>query len=152
MKDENRVAGPKDYERIVAIVDDWWGRPISDKLPRLYLGHFWSTSRVAEDASGLAGFLVGFVSPSQPGVAYAHFVAVRPDRRRTGLARALYREFEEVVAALGCVEVHAITGPGNTDSIRFHRRIGFAVSAPVVGYNGPGRPMVTFRKALECSA
>jgi len=58
MKDEIRVAGPEDYERIVAIVDDWWGQPISDKLPRLYLDHFWSTSRVAEDASGLAGFLV----------------------------------------------------------------------------------------------
>jgi L-amino acid N-acyltransferase YncA len=56
------------------------------------------------------------------------------------------------VAALGCVEVHAITGPGNTDSIHFHRHLGFAVSAPVTGYNGPGRPMVTFRRALETSA
>ncbi len=152
MKDEIRVASPEDYERIVAIVDDWWGRPICDKLLGLYRDHFWSMSRVAEDASRLAGVIDGLVSPSQPDVAYAHVVAVRPDRRRTGLARARYREFEEGVVALGCVEVHAITGSGNTDSIRFHRRLGFAVSAPVAGYKGPGRPMVTFRKALETSA
>lgn len=151
MKDEIRVAGPEDYERIVAIVDDWWGRPISDKLPRLYLDHFWSTSRVAEDTSAWP------VSSSASCRRRSRAWPTRTSWRcgRTAVARALlalYREFEEGVAAFGCVEVHAITGPGNTDSIRFHRCLGFAVSAPVAGFNGPGRPMVTFRKALETSA
>jgi hypothetical protein len=69
-----RVACPEDYDRIVAVVDDWWGRPVRASLPRLFLDHFWSTSRVAEDGQELAGFLVAFVSPSLPHVAYLHFV------------------------------------------------------------------------------
>jgi hypothetical protein len=57
-----RVAHPEDYDRIVAVIDDWWGRPVSASLPRLFLEHFWSSSRVAEDEQGLAGFLVVFIS------------------------------------------------------------------------------------------
>ena len=29
-----RVAHPEDYERIVAVIDEWWGRPVSASLPR----------------------------------------------------------------------------------------------------------------------
>ncbi|AEH08933.1 hypothetical protein FsymDg_1467 [Candidatus Protofrankia datiscae] len=84
---EVRVARPEDYDDIVSVVDDWWGRPVSTGLPRLFLDHFHSSSRVGEDSRGLAGFLVAFLSPAQPGVGYVHFVGVRPDRRGAGLAR-----------------------------------------------------------------
>jgi hypothetical protein len=33
----------------VAIVNDWWGRPIAGSLPRLFLDHFNRTSLVARD-------------------------------------------------------------------------------------------------------
>jgi hypothetical protein len=83
-----RGARPEDYDRIVALIDRWWGRPVSSSLPRLFLDHFWSTSRIAEDGQGLAGFLVAFVSPSQPLLAYVHFVGVRgparPPQKRPG--------------------------------------------------------------------
>ncbi len=90
-----RTAHPEDYEAIVAVVDDWWGRPVVSSLPRLFLDHFWSTSRVAEDQRGLAGFLIAFVSPSEPALAYVHFVGVRQDQRRSGLARQLYEDFAD---------------------------------------------------------
>ena len=61
-----RVARAEDYNRIVAVVDEWWGRPVGSCLPRLFLDHFWSTSRIVEDDLGLAAFLIAFVSPSQP--------------------------------------------------------------------------------------
>jgi ribosomal protein S18 acetylase RimI-like enzyme len=144
-----RVARPGDYDSIVAVVDDWWGRPVSRSLPRLFLEHFWPTSRVAEDPRGLAGFLVGFVSPAQPQCGYVHFAGVRPDRRTSGLARRLYDEFAVQASAQGCTELRAITAPGNAGSIRFHHRLGFEVSEPVADYNGTGRPMVAFRRRLE---
>ena len=144
-----RTATPEDFDRITAVVDDWWGRPVAASLPRLFLDHFWSTSLVADDAQGLAGFLIGFVSPSQPTRAYIHFAGVRPDRRATGLGRLLYGSFAAHVASLGCTELAAITSPGNEASIRFHRRLGFAVSEPIDDYNGPGRPMVVFRRGVE---
>lgn len=146
-----RTASPRDYDDIVAVVDDWWGRPVAAGLPRLFLDHFCRTSRVAEDQQGLAGFLVAFVSPARPAVTYVHFVGVRPDLRRTGLARALYDEAELEARRHGARELRAITAPGNTASIRFHERLGFTVSEVAEDHNGPGRAMVTFRRDLDQS-
>lgn len=142
-----RAALAADYDQIAAAVDGWWGRPIGAALPRLFLDHFHRTSLVAEDTNGLAGFLVGFPSPDQPDVAYLHFVGVRPDRRGSGLGRALYETFFALVRAAGRHRVHAITAPTNSGSVRFHERLGFTVSGPVEDYNGPGRPALRF--ALE---
>jgi len=143
-----RVAGPQDYDRIMAVVDGWWGRPVSRSLPRLFLDHFWSTSRIAEDEQGLAAFLVAFASPSQPRCGYVHFAGVRPDLRKSGLARRLYDDFADQAARQGCTELRAITAPGNVGSIRFHRSLGFTVGEPVPDYNGADRPMVTFSRQL----
>lgn len=147
-----RVARPGDYDAIVRAVDGWWGRQVSSSLPRLFLDHFWSTSRVAEDEQGLAGFLLAFVSPSEPQVGYVHFVGVRPDQRRRGLARMLYREFAGHALEQGCTEVRAVTAPVNKASVRFDERIGFTTSGPVPDYNGPGRPMFTFSLRLDEAA
>lgn len=144
-----RQARPADYDDIISVADQWWGRDVAATLPRLFLDHFASSSLVVEDDDGLAGFLVGFVSQSQPLIAYVHFAGVRPGRRRTGLARRLYAEFADAARNRGCDQIHAITSPGNEASIRFHRALGFQVTAAVAGHNGPGRPMVTFRLPLD---
>ena len=144
-----RVARAEDYDRIVAVVNEWWGRPVGSSLPRLFLDHFWSTSRIVEDELGLAAFLIAFLSPSQPRLAYVHFVGVRPDHRRSGLARELYEAFARHAQEQGCSELQAITAPGNIGSIRFHEGLGFTVSGPAANYNGPSRPMVTFSRLLS---
>lgn len=64
-----RTAGPEDYDGIVAVVDEWRGRPVSPSMPRLFLDHFWSASRIVEDEHGLLAFLIAFVSPSKPRLA-----------------------------------------------------------------------------------
>jgi L-amino acid N-acyltransferase YncA len=133
------------------VVDDWWGRSVGASLPRLFLDHFWSTSRVVEDAQGLAAFLIAFVSPSEPLEAYVHFVGVRQDHRRGGLARRLYDDLARQAQAQGCTELCAITAPDNIGSISFHEGLGFSVSEPEADYNGPGRSMVTFRRQLSPS-
>ena len=48
------------------------------------------------------------------------------------------------LVAIGAV-VRAVTAPVNETSIAFHRRIGFAVSDPVPGHDGPGQDRVVFR-------
>lgn len=146
-----RVARADDYDSIVAVVDEWWGRPVGSSLPRLFLDHFSSTSRIVEDGLGLAAFLIAFLSPSRPHLAYVHFVGVRPDRRRSGLASQLYESFARYAQERGCVEVRAVTSPKNTGSVRFHTGLGFTVSGPVADYNGSGRPMVTFSRPLSPS-
>ena len=49
-----------------------------DMLPKLFFVHFRDTSFVAERNGELAGFLVGFLSQSEPDAAYVHFVGGQP--------------------------------------------------------------------------
>ncbi len=150
---------PSDYGTVIAVIDEWWGgRPMSDMLPRLFFEHFADTSFAADRAGTLTGFLVGFLSQSQPGEAYIHFVGVRPGQRGQGLGRRLYEAFFEAASARGCTVVRAVTAPVNTGSVAFHRRMGFSVEPrqaardgiPVAAdYDGPGRDRVRFVKHLH---
>ncbi len=141
---QTRAARPADYDTVVAAVDDWWGRPVSAALPRLFLDHFAATSRIVEDDAGLAAFLVAFVAPP---VGYVHFVGVRPDLRGGGVARALYDDFAVRAAAAGCTEVRAVTAPQNDASRDFHLAMGFTATLRP-DHHGAGRPMLTFHRAL----
>jgi len=144
-----RTAVADDYDRIVAVVDDWWGRPVRQVLPRVFLDHFHTTSFVAEQGGALAGFLVGFLSPSADDTAYIHFVGVDPRLRGRGLARLLYEKFFALAAADGRRVVRAITAPVNSGSIAFHAAMGFTVTGPVDGYDGPGASKMLFERALS---
>ena len=118
-------------------------------LPRLFLDLFWSTSRVAEDATGeLAGFVVGVLSPSDPAEAYVHFVGVAPTARGQGLAERLYAAFFALAVADGRRVVRAVTSAVNSGSIAFHTALGFAVTGPVEGHNGPGSALMLFERTL----
>jgi ribosomal protein S18 acetylase RimI-like enzyme len=143
-----RQATAADYDAIVLVVNDWWGRDLRGALPRLFLDHFHATSLIAEDDGTMIGFLVGFVSPSAPGEGYIHYVAVDPGYRGRGIARHLYDEFIARVKPRGCRLLHAITSPVNQTSIAFHRSMGFDVRGPVPDYNGPGRDMIVFTRSL----
>jgi ribosomal protein S18 acetylase RimI-like enzyme len=143
-----RTATLADYDQIAAVVDGWWGRPLRHALPRLFLDHFHATSTVAEAGDDLAGFLIGFLSPSLPDAAYIHFVGVNPGYRRGGLARQLYQRFFALAAADGRTVVRAVTAPVNERSIAFHSALGFTVTGPVYGYDGPGDVKVCFERSL----
>ncbi|MGY4097977.1 N-acetyltransferase family protein [Nocardia sp. R16R-3T] len=151
-----RAARADDYDAIVIVIDEWWGRSVLPHLPRLFLDHFHRTSLVAElpgagwrePTEWLAGFLIGFLSPSESDEAYIHFVGVDPQSRKTGLARELYERFFAIARANNRHVVKAITSPGNDASIGFHRHLGFTVTGPVRNYNGPGHHMVTFERTI----
>ena len=145
---EVRAADPADYDRIIAVVDEWWGRPVEHALPRLFLDHFHDTSFVAEADADLAGFLVGFLSPSLPDAAYIHFVGVNPVFRGNGLARLLYEQFFQLATAGGRSVVRAVTAPVNSASIAFHAALGFSVTGPIPGYDGPSDRKMVFERRL----
>ena len=140
------------------MVDGWWGgRSMAPLLQRLFFDHFGSTSFVAESDGALAGFLIGFVSPSKARAAYVHFIGVDPALRGSGLGSELYQQFFAVARDAGCDRVECITSPVNTGSIAFHTRIGFrTVPGAAVrdgvdihpDYDGPGDDRVLFRYEL----
>jgi ribosomal protein S18 acetylase RimI-like enzyme len=143
------MARPEDYDAIAAVADDWWGRPVLAALPRLFLDLFYRTSLVVDGNGGPEAFLVGLLSPSDARSAYIQFAGVAPGSRQRGLGRVLYEEFFALARAGGRTTVSAVTAPQNAGSIAFHRALGFAVAGPVAGYNGPGRDMIVFTRALR---
>jgi ribosomal protein S18 acetylase RimI-like enzyme len=145
---ELRGAVPADYDWIIDVVDAWWGRPMTQKLPRLFLDHFYTTSLIAEDEGQAVGFLVGFFSPSVPAEAYIHFVGVDPGHRERWVGRSLYEEFFASARRAGRTEMRAITSSTNESSVAFHLRMGFSVAPPVAGYNGPDTVLVAFHRPL----
>jgi GNAT superfamily N-acetyltransferase len=154
-----RHAEPTDYQPIISVIDDWWGgRQMAAMLPKLFFIHFRPTSFIAEHDGNIVGFLAGFVSQTFPDEAYIHFVGVHPAWRAKGVGRALYERFFSAAAALGCRRVRCATSPVNTNSITFHRRMGFLLEesdtridgVPVaVGYDGQGGDRVLFCKHLD---
>jgi ribosomal protein S18 acetylase RimI-like enzyme len=146
-----RPATTADHLPVLAVVEPWWGRPVSGLAQRLFFEHFADSSLIAEDDAGLAGFLVGLLSQSRPGEAYIHLVGIRPDRRGSGLGRELYRRFFALAAARGCTAVGAITSPVNERSIAFHTALGFSTEL-VPDHAGPGEDRVVFRRELEEAA
>jgi predicted GNAT superfamily acetyltransferase len=153
-----RPLRPSDFAPVIAVIDEWWGgRTMAPMLPRLFFDHFTDTSFAADRDGALAGFLVGFVSQSQPGTAYIHFVGVDPGERGHGVGRRLYGTFFDAVRARGCTRVRAVTSPVNTGSVAFHRQMGFRLEPgdvqvhgnPVTaGYDGPGQDRVRFVRDL----
>ncbi|MEU0842614.1 GNAT family N-acetyltransferase [Streptomyces sp. NPDC005962] len=139
-----RKATPEDYDPIVSVMDDWWGRTVSPVLPRLFLDHFYETSFIAESKGTLSGFLVGFFSPARQREAYIHFSGVDPIHRGTGIGRSLYERFFDTARDDGRDTIRAITPTINKQSIIFHRSLGFDISEPVADYHGPARERIIF--------
>jgi GNAT superfamily N-acetyltransferase len=147
---------PADHAPIIASVDAWWGgRPMAGMLPQLFFAHFCDTSFVAQEDEKLIGFLIGFLSQSQPDEAYCHFIGADPAHRRSGLGRSLYESFFRVAAKHQRYVVHAVTSPLNRGSIAFHQRLGFTVVPGTAehegtsvhpGYDGPGQDRVLFSR------
>lgn len=71
-----------------------------------------------------------------------------PGARRRGLGRQMYPAFVALAQADGRRVVSAVTSPGNAGSVDFHRSMGFSVTGPVPGYNGPGRDRIVFERPL----
>ena len=142
------AARPQDFDVIIAVIDDWWGRPASRDLTRLFLDHFFGTSLVAEHGGELAGFLIGFLSPAKPAEAYIHFAGVAPVWRGAGLARSLYERFFDRARQDERTVVKAITSPQNGPSIAFHQAMGFTASDPIKDYDGPSLDRVVFVRSV----
>jgi ribosomal protein S18 acetylase RimI-like enzyme len=146
-----RHAQPSDYGRVIGRVNAWWGgREMAPMLPKLFFLHFEGTSFVADGEDGqLAGFLIGFLSQSDPAEAYIHFVGIAPERRGEGLGRQLYERFFDSVRGDGRTRVRCVTSPANSGSVAFHQALGFEVERVAEDYDGPGEDRVLFVKRLS---
>jgi ribosomal protein S18 acetylase RimI-like enzyme len=74
----------------------------------------------------LDGELVGTVMAGYEGHrGWINYLAVAPAHRRCGIGRALMKEAEARLKAMGCPKVNLQVRGDNTEVIEFYRRIGF---------------------------
>jgi GNAT superfamily N-acetyltransferase len=157
-----RHASPGDYSSIIAVLDEWWGgRQMSAMLPKLFFDHFHNTSFVVEVDAEIIGFLIGFLSQSNPEEAYIHFVGIHPSFRKQGIGRILYEQFFQAVQKFDRARVKCVTSPFNQSSIAYHLRMGFEAESSEIqedsvpyylDYDGPGEHRVLFVKHLQAIA
>jgi GNAT superfamily N-acetyltransferase len=148
-----------DFDRIVEVIDHWWGGPISTFAHPIFFYELGGQALVVEEGAEMIGFLLGFVVPADAGAAgpspdgssvrtgYVHLVGIHPDFRRRGVGRLLYDRFTRDCRAAQCIGMKAITTPGHEGSIRFHVALGWDVRE-VDDYAGPGRRRIVFSKRL----
>jgi len=138
-----------DFDRIVEVIDHWWGGPIGTFSHPIFFYELGDQALVVEQGAEMIGFLLGFVVPSDAArTGYVHLVGIHPDYRRRGVGRLLYEHFIQECRASRCVRMKAITTPGNEGSIRFHLALGWNVQE-VEDYAGPGRRRFVFTKSLS---
>lgn len=62
----------------------------------IFCRHFYETSVVAQDASGIVGFACAYRVPASDESLFIWQIAVHPDRRKAGIATAILRFLTEV--------------------------------------------------------
>jgi ribosomal protein S18 acetylase RimI-like enzyme len=76
----------------------------------------------------LAGALVATTMAGYDGHrGWVYYVAVRPECRRQGHARALMREVERRLTALGCPKLNLQVRGDNREALAFYARLGYEV-------------------------
>jgi GNAT superfamily N-acetyltransferase len=152
-----RPIAKADFDRIVEVIDHWWGGPISTFAHPIFFYELGGAALVVEEGLQMIGFLLGFVVAGTGATlargnaggrcGYVHLVGIHPDFRRRGVGRLLYDRFTQDCRVAECVGMKAITTPGYEGSIRFHVALGWDVQE-VDDYAGPGRRRIVFSKRL----
>jgi GNAT superfamily N-acetyltransferase len=146
----------QDFLDILIDLEDFWGTDRARQVHHpMFVHEFGDTAWVVRSENRIIAYLFAFWSQSEP-AGYIHLVAVRRSHQRRGIGRMLYEQFEARARERGCTKLKALTPPINTDSIAFHRSLGFTPlgepndeGVPVVqDYFGPGMPRVVFEKRL----
>ncbi|MGZ7108084.1 MAG: GNAT family N-acetyltransferase [Methanobacterium sp.] len=133
----------------------------SNQVFHIFTKYFRSTCFVAELSSGgIAGFILGFISPENKEESYIHLLCVDPKKRKLNIGRKLMDAFIEMANLKECKIVKLITKPINWNAITFYKKLGFQEeksgetmnvlgTTAIKNYDGPGEHMVVFYKSLE---
>lgn len=146
----------QDFLDILTDLEDFWGSDRARAVHHpMFVHEFGETAWVVREDDRVIAYLFGFWSQTEP-IGYIHLVGVRRSHQRRGIGRGLYEAFEVRARERRCTALKAITPPVNTDSIAFHRHLGFTLLGEsdedgiqvVRDYFGPGMPRVVFEKRL----
>ena len=137
-----RPATAADYDQIVEV---WLAAGLSVRLKgresreafRRQLKRFPELFLVATDGDRVVGVVLGSHDHRK---GWINRLAVRPDYRRRGVAKALVRACEAAIRTEGIEILAALVEPENAPSQAFFERLGFRTDVPVRYYRKLSRP------------
>ena len=132
--------------RLLNAHDRFWDTDTRALHHPMWFHQFGGFGALARSADGEdVGYLLGVVTADR--MAYLHLLAVRDDRRRSGLAAALCRWFDELARSTGARAVQAVARPGNEPALDFHAALGASAHLSR-DHAGPGEDRVVLTRAL----
>jgi GNAT superfamily N-acetyltransferase len=135
--------------RLLDAHDDYWAtetRPLHHPVWFHQFGGFGALARTAGGQD--VGYVLGVVTADR--LAYLHLLAVRGDRRRSGLGRRLSGWFDALALSTGARAVQAVTRPGNTAALAFHSGLGASAHLSR-DHAGPGADRMVLTRSLPGS-
>jgi GNAT superfamily N-acetyltransferase len=133
--------------RLLAEHDRFWDvdtRPLHDPVWFDQFGGFGVFARSRDGVD--AGYLLGTVTADR--LAYVHLLAVRDDRRRTGLGRHLVRWFDDLAISTGARVVQTVARPEDAATIGLHTALG-ATGHLSPDRAGPGQDRLVLTRSLQ---
>ncbi len=141
-----QLSAPVVRARLLTAHDRFWDvdtRPLHDPVWFDQFGGFGALAR--STAGEDVGYLLGVVTADR--LAHLHLLAVRDDRRRTGLGRRLVQAFDELARATGARVVQTVTWPEDTAAIGLHIALGAAAHL-ARDRAGPGEDRLVLTRSL----
>jgi GNAT superfamily N-acetyltransferase len=140
------LSAPVVRARLLAAHDRFWDvdtRPLHDPV---WFDQFGGFGALARSAGGEdVGYALGVVTADR--LAYLHLLAVRDDRRRTGLGRRLVAWFDDLARDTGARVVQAIARPEDAAAVAFHTALG-AGAHLARDRAGPGEDRIVLTRPL----
>jgi GNAT superfamily N-acetyltransferase len=132
--------------RLLDAHDRFWGSDTRALHHPVWFHQFGGFGALAMSGGEDVGYVLGVVTADR--LAYLHLLAVREDRRRSGLGRRLSSWFDELALRTGARVVQAVTTPGNEAALAFHARLGASTHLSV-DHAGPGEDRVVLTRSLR---
>lgn len=86
----------------------------------LFLKFFKNTCFVAVENNNVVGFLLGFLSQTEP-IGYIHMLGVLPQFQKQGIATALIDKFGKTIKKHGAKKIYLTTLPEKKKAIEFYK-------------------------------
>lgn len=151
MTDDSRVVGIAELSattvraRLLDAHDRFWDRDTRALHHPVWFHQFGGFGALAMSSGEDVGYALGVVTADR--LAYLHLLAVRDDRRGSGLGRRLCAWFDELAVHTGARVVQAVTRPDNEAALAFHTALGASAHLSR-DHAGPGEDRVVLTRGL----
>lgn len=109
---------------------------------------FGNTSYISIEATVPLGYVTTAIEQGNPRRAWILSLAVRPQYRQQGIAKALLEAALTGLTDSGAEEVLLSVAPDNTSALTLYTKFGFTASKKVSDYYGPGEDRIIMKKSF----